>query len=352
MRLRRTLAAGSTVVVVALGGIAAARTARIDERVSTLIALETLTPWVFLPAWGALAVGIAQRRRGLTAAAAVLALCHAAWIWGDLPLWRARQPDATGSAITLVTANVYKYNGQAPAFGRAVSELRPDVLALQELTPHVHRGLVESRLLDGFPYRWENVEEGSFGSGIYSRLPICGRNFVTTGGARMVRATLDAGGTPVDVVSVHTVQPMAVPSILRRQLSDLAGVAERAERPLILAGDFNATRQYRPFRRLLAGPLRDAHLELGRGFSATWPANADVPPFSLIDHVLVSAGIAVDGVSEHTLPGSDHRTVVARLRLPAPGQVQATERTRDPLGCRADVKEGASPSGSTLAVRG
>jgi endonuclease/exonuclease/phosphatase (EEP) superfamily protein YafD len=52
------------------------------------------------------------------------------------------------------------------------------------------------------------------------------------------------------------------------------------------------------------------------------------PPLAL-DHVLVDRSIAVDGVSIHGVDGSDHRAVVADLRLPAADdETEAQRRSR------------------------
>jgi len=40
-----------------------------------------------------------------------------------------------------------------------------------------------------------------------------------------------------------------------------------------------------------------------------------LPAFAQLDHVLVSRHLAVLGVHERTLPGTDHRAVIADLTL-------------------------------------
>jgi endonuclease/exonuclease/phosphatase (EEP) superfamily protein YafD len=118
------------------------------------------------------------------------------------------------------------------------------------------------------------------------------------------------------LIVVHTLQPLANLDVLRSQLRELKSLAARTRGPLVLAGDFNATRQHRPFRQLLDGPLRDAHLARGRGFARSWPADRALPPFALLDHVVVSPHFTVLDAFEADIPGSDHRAVGARLELP------------------------------------
>lgn len=87
--------------------------------------------------------------------------------------------------------------------------------------------------------------------------------------------------------------------------------------PSIVAGDFNSTLDHAGFRRLLRRGLADAARETGRGLVPTW-SPAPWWPLGLlaIDHILVDRRCAVLETSVHRLPGTDHRAVFARLRLP------------------------------------
>jgi endonuclease/exonuclease/phosphatase (EEP) superfamily protein YafD len=138
-------------------------------------------------------------------------------------------------------------------------------------------------------------DRSAFGSGVFSRHPITDSSVVRFDGFPTVRATIELHDRPSGV-------------------DELTVLAEGEDGPLLLAGDFNVTRQHRPFRQLLGTDLRDAHLETGRGRARTWPAGRRLPPFALLDHVLVSPHFAVDATAEVDVPGSDHRAVVADLR--------------------------------------
>ncbi len=86
----------------------------------------------------------------------------------------------------------------------------------------------------------------------------------------------------------------------------------------ILAGDFNATLDHAPLRDLIDTGYADAAASAGAGLIGTWgPYDGDLIPPVTIDHVLVDRRIAVRDVAVHRLPGSDHRMILAELRLPA-----------------------------------
>jgi endonuclease/exonuclease/phosphatase family metal-dependent hydrolase len=87
--------------------------------------------------------------------------------------------------------------------------------------------------------------------------------------------------------------------------------------PWLLLGDFNATLDHEPLRRLVDSGYRDAADALGKGLIATWgPYDGDPIPPVTIDHVLVDERIRVDELSVHDQPASDHRAVVATVTLP------------------------------------
>ena len=55
---------------------------------------------------------------------------------------------------------------------------------------------------------------------------------------------------------------------------------------------------------------------MGRGLTPTFLAGGVVP--MTLDHVLVGPGVAVDAVTVVPIAGTDHRMVVASVRLPVP----------------------------------
>jgi endonuclease/exonuclease/phosphatase (EEP) superfamily protein YafD len=83
----------------------------------------------------------------------------------------------------------------------------------------------------------------------------------------------------------------------------------------VLAGDFNATLDHRELRRVLDRGYRDAADRNGSGLRATWPADGRRVPPVAIDHVLADERAGVQAVRVRDLPRSDHRAVVAVLRI-------------------------------------
>jgi endonuclease/exonuclease/phosphatase (EEP) superfamily protein YafD len=195
-----------------------------------------------------------------------------------------------------------------------------DVLAIQELTPGLVGRLAEAGLLDLLPFTHADPRPGGAGTGLWSRHELTPRPPVP--GLRLASPTalITLGGQPVIVRAVHPVAPFERRHRdWHRELNQLRAVLTATPGAQVVAGDFNASRDHRPFRDLLAAGFADcadvAALRPWPGF--TWPANRWYPPVMRLDHILVSPGITVTEARTVAVPGTDHRGVLAVLDLGA-----------------------------------
>jgi len=261
----------------------------------------------------ALAVLLAWQRHHVLALAALLV---AAW-QGLPPAQRAlaAEPGACGGpSFTVVTANLrYRNLGQA----RFVDWLRTDpadLLVVQEVTPDWERAL---GALPGYPHRYLLARADPYGIGVLSRWPLESVSAVDFAGDGLPSLTGLAliEGRPVRFIGMHTHWPI-LPALARARDVSLrrAAAAVRADRlPTVLLGDLNLTPDAPVFARLLdESGLRDT--VAGPRWQPTWQAG--FWPLALrIDHVLVSRELCVDRAQVGPSIGSDHRPVIARLRL-------------------------------------
>lgn len=313
---RRALATTGWTVIAPLALLALAWLAGLDRWLLPASLGLTLLPVVFLPAW-VVAIGAAAGRRWpLAATAACVVAVHLAAVFPTVPL-RPAAVDDGGTGLRMVTANASFRNDTPEAWATDVLALDADVLLVQEYAPEIADALVAAGV-DG-RYRWQMLELRPYSAGVatFSRFPLKDRDlpaFGDDGGFLATSVVLDR--VDVRVLNVHTV---ALPdrSGWRESFADLQRYLDDQPHPLIAAGDFNATLWHSPMRGLLDGPLRDAHADRGRGLATTWPADGKVGPFALLDHVLVAPTIEVESVGERSLPGSDHRAVIADVRLAA-----------------------------------
>jgi endonuclease/exonuclease/phosphatase (EEP) superfamily protein YafD len=257
--------------------------------------------------------------------AGLLAIPAAVLTAGQLPRRRApvhRDPALRPVAeLRILTLNALFGGADPAATVDAIRDLDVDVLAVQELTPALVRGLAGAGLADLLPSRHVDPDPGAAGAGLFSRFELtplpsaAGLLFVAPS------ARITVAGQPVTVRAVHPVAPiMGRQCDWHRDLGHLrdAMLAAEADGPQVVAGDFNASRDHRPFRDILAAGFADsADIARRRPWPGyTWPANRRWPPVMRLDHILVSPGITVSEARTVAIPGTDHRAVLAVLELP------------------------------------
>jgi len=286
-----------------------------------LVQLLSFTPYVAVWAWLPAIAALVTKRWTL----GVVALA-AAVVLGALVLPRAlpggRGP-ASGLPLHVMTSNMLFGTADAAEIVRLVRANDVAVLAVQEFTPDGRTALAAAGLGDLLPYSSLADEPGAPGSGVYSRYPLTATgNRRNIGGFQQAYATVQPPGAgPLAVESAHPLAPAAL-AMNRSWRRDLAAepAADPAGTPRILLGDFNATLDHQPLRKLIATGYRDAADAAGQGLLPTWPffgpRISRVPPVT-IDHVLVDKRIGVRAVSVHRIPHTDHRAVIAELTVPA-----------------------------------
>ena len=300
--------------------VALGRLAYLDDALDwPYTVLNALTPLLYLPAYVTLAVAFALRRNLLLILSVLLVAVHLFWAVPEMLPGNA-QDAAPGSArLRVMSANLYYDNGHAERLGAQIRAANPDVLVLVELSPLTLARVRSSGALDTYRYREVREREGAFGAAIFSRFPLRDAAAPMVGGAMSLRATVEVDENRRFVMyAVHTISPTsgAFTSRWRQQLTALRHEAQDATLPVLMAGDFNATRDHRPFRQLVDAGMRDAHDVVGDGWQPTWSARAVVvPPMLRIDHVLASPAFAVTGLDVGRDFGSDHLPLIADLAM-------------------------------------
>ncbi|SCL58794.1 Metal-dependent hydrolase, endonuclease/exonuclease/phosphatase family [Micromonospora chersina] len=317
-RVRRFATIACWLAVAPVAAWAVLRLAGLER--GPLVQAVAFTPYVAAAAPAAVALALALRRR---APAMVAALAALALLGAVAPrVVRDDRPAVDGPVLRLLTANLLKGGADPARLVELVRTHRVDVLAVQEFTPQAAAELDRLGLATLLPYRMLNPEVGTTGSGLYARHPLSGTGYRRNQGFFFSQAygtVAVPGAPPLRVESAHPAAPYAV-EVVPDWWTDL-----RAQPPAtpqgglsVLAGDFNATLDHAPLRDLIDTGYVDAAAAAGAGLSGTWgPYDGDPIPPVTIDHVLVDRRIAVRGVDVYAVPGSDHRAVLAELRLPA-----------------------------------
>ena len=277
------------------------------------LVLLAVTPWAVLVAAVVVVLALLARApwAGLLSAVALVAVVAVvvprAWGSGE---------ERPGRALRVMTVNLRVGGASATEVVRLVRGGRVDVLALQEYTASARRRLHRAGLDRVLPHRVADPEPYAAGSALYSRYPLPDGG-TPAGPGGFVQATADVelpGGTRIALRSAHPCSPYTA----AHQDCWTRGIAAEPAAtphgtPRILLGDFNATLDHPPLRRLIGTGYRDAADVTGSGLRFTWP---DEPfPAGTLDHVLADRRLAVHAYQVRTVAGTDHRAVLATLVL-------------------------------------
>ncbi|MEV4334135.1 endonuclease/exonuclease/phosphatase family protein [Streptomyces sp. NPDC049597] len=295
--------------------VVACRSADTDA-VTPLPQLLAFLPWLLLPAGAALLLALFARRR-LLVAWAVVVLALTGWFVRPYDTGLAEDPPGPAVArVEVLTANL-EFGGATDELIAAIARERPGLVFVQECPAVCSEALASEVLRADYPYRSAVEAGGAAGSAILSRYPLAPATGVRSV-LGMPAAHARVAGRPVDLQLAHPLPPVpeAVPD-WRRELGLLRDrAAAAADRPLVMAGDFNATQDHAAFRDLLeTGGLRDGALLAGASRTPSWPAALPRPLGAQIDHVLVSEDFSVRSARFLDLGGTDHRALLVTLEL-------------------------------------
>jgi endonuclease/exonuclease/phosphatase family metal-dependent hydrolase len=245
-------------------------------------------------------------------------------------------------AITVRVLSVNARGGVADpaALLHTVRRHDVDVLAIQELTPDLASRLTTVGMAGVLPFSELDPRPGSPGVGLWARWPLTPLSPVPGMVAAAPRARIEPRpGLPVTLVSAHPKAPMkGRAEQWQRDLEQLRAALVATAEPQVVAGDFNASRDHRAFRHLLAAGFLDCADAARRrpwpGF--TWPTTLDfdvsrvhrpvqgwlrtrrMVPVMRLDHVLVSrAAATVREARVISIPGTDHHGVLALIEFRA-----------------------------------
>jgi endonuclease/exonuclease/phosphatase (EEP) superfamily protein YafD len=231
-------------------------------------------------------------------------------------------PAAGGPRLRVVSLNTLHSRADAATVVALVAEHDADVLALMEVTPEGVTALLDAGVADLLPHghvmpAGPDQPPGS-GGAVWTRLEVRHRSMVPGRfGQPTVRMTVP-GARDVELTAVHTHPPLQGPARVADWEQDLLALPEPEDGVLrVLTGDFNATPDHASFRRLLSRGWVDAARATGQGLRSTWAPIRGGRPRLTLDHVLVDGRISPQWLQVVHVPGSDHRALVAELRLPA-----------------------------------
>ncbi|MEV4758330.1 endonuclease/exonuclease/phosphatase family protein [Micromonospora sp. NPDC049559] len=273
--------------------------------------VETFLPWLGLVI--PVLLGLALLRRSLPALLATL-LPAAVWV-GLIAPAPAADRETPGTGLTAVQHNVSDENPDPAGTGKALLAVRPDLVALVEVTP----AALPAYLAALAPELPHHAVQGTVG--LWSRYPLADArplDIKPSGLAADWRRALRATArTPYGEIAVYVAH---LPSVRlgvstgfgtarRDESAARLGAAIRAERleTVLLLGDLNSTLDDRgldPVGSQLTSPRTRLPF--------SWPAGF---PVARVDQVMARSA-TVARVRALPATGSDHLPITARVHLP------------------------------------
>lgn len=250
---------------------------------------------------------------------ALLLTCHLAWL---APLFRADDRRAGPDTFAVLSQNM-KWGGADPDELTALAQ-RADVVVLAETTPEALAALAARGWAQRFPYAVDQ-QVPAVDTAVFSRFPLTDTGLVETElsgsgaagrgrfGQRITTVLVPRVGE-VRLMPVHPCNPYCGGNLWAAEHAALAQLAEaNLDRPLVVAGDFNAVDDHGPMQDLRRAGLRSATDLAGAGWLPTYPAGGRLPPLLPIDHVLVDQQLTATAVQTVSLRGTDHRGLLVTL---------------------------------------
>ena len=267
------------------------------------------------PAYPVLVAALLRRRWILGVVAAVAVLAHLSV--AVPPFLPRHPPPALGDEITLVSANLLMVHPAPDVLADELEQLDADVLMLQEYSSRWEAEFRKRSFYERYHYNVVVIRDDSFGSAIFSRIPLDNPGVVEMAGLPQTAATVSIGGEPVDLLNVHTLPPRIseyVPGHRRGLAAIEKWATEHQSSPFLIAGDLNAASCSR-FHRRIKRIANDAWELAGQGYGHTAPNGVFPLPPMRLDHIYLSSDLTAHSARLGEGQGSDHRPIIVSVNL-------------------------------------
>lgn len=288
------------------------------QPLSTFTAMASaLIPYGVL-AWGVAVLGIViggrGRQRWWLVPPLVMLLVQVGWA---RPYWPvAPPPSASEQSLRVFSANLHNGDADPAATAAAIRTAAPDVVILIEVDDAF---LAAPAVRDALAAHTHRVGRSVSGDAPDpSTLVIASTRPLTQLGPLpgrfdqyLVGVAGHDGDRPWTLAAVHPINMLPG----GRAWDDEAAALARALAPhrggsLVVAGDFNATAEQQPMRRLWEAGLRNGAADAGAGWVPTYDAGlAPRVAFVAIDHAVTSPDLRATRFVTVALPGTDHRAI-------------------------------------------
>ena len=231
--------------------------------------------------------------------------------------WNSFVLPNTSTDLNLLQLNLFHRNSNSRAVLKLVRKHNPDVITFQEVSPRNKKIL--KKLTKAYPYRLLCHSSGVRSIAILSRFPRRSKRSqgcIKSKGLGWMQ--IKVGQKTLSIASIHLRWPY--PYNQRSQIQHLEKHLKAIPRPVLLAGDFNAT----PWSYALSRITDATDTHVVGGLRITYHLNPKrwnqfrKLPFDIkiglpIDHVLTSPSLSAHTIKKEQFVGSDHFPIVAKM---------------------------------------
>lgn len=217
-------------------------------------------------------------------------------------------------AFSVLVSNILMENKEVQAYLDLVAKLRPDIVLVMEPDDWWTEQLAPLRKI--YAHHVEQPQDNHYGMNLYSRFPL--RNvkihyFEHTGTPSIQALVQLPSNDEIIFYGTHPRPPLPENSVSAadKELIKIAKRVKSAERPVVVAGDFNdVTWSYTVEKFQDISNLRD--IRVGRGFYNTFDARSLILRLP-IDHIFISPGIGLVHLENPVRYTSDHMALFVQL---------------------------------------
>jgi len=264
----------------------------------------------------ALAVFLLRMRWQAVVTAALAVLLLLPYMPRFLPSWQSDSiPQAGHQTIyKIMTYSKMGRNHDIDAVARVVMAEKPDILFMQEIDAK-EAGRLIKKINVQYHGKLSFFVDNHTGL-VLSRFKVVSKR---KKGSGVLHVEIKLPDGVIDAWNVHLQKSIGSTGIQYQTVDQLAAQVQRADGPVLVAGDFNATTINYPCVKI-SRHLDDAFERAGFGFGFTFSSPARrlgmITPFMRIDHIYYSKHFVVrKAYVVDDAGGSDHYPVVALMSL-------------------------------------
>ena len=220
---------------------------------------------------------------------------------------------SSSSAIRVAVFNIHTANSKYVEVRNLILSKAPTFFVVLEIDKRWADEL--EQLVGTYPYRHQIPRRDNFGIAVFSKRPfkVIVANSINRMQPPIIGVTVDQAGQQITLYSIHPVPP-ATPgyySLRNQLLATVGSMVRQSDTSTVVLGDLNTAMWSRSFEDfVLSSGLQDPRKEFG--LLPTWPQFLPLL-YIPIEHILVSSDMKVSKLETISIPGSDHRGMIAEI---------------------------------------